>query len=183
MLGAAALLAGFGSCACRPRATPLQLVREAEGGAQTTAAAPSGAFANGTWADARYPWSLHVPPGWEVLPGAEGANPRLTLVHTESRARVEVSVAPDGSLGPRPRRGCTWSFEDVGGYRAMAVPGPIKVATCSPEDARDARVLGYFILDQGVAYDIEAVLPPGRLLQGKDVTDTLVGGFRLRSDR
>ncbi|GDX81204.1 hypothetical protein LBMAG42_30150 [Deltaproteobacteria bacterium] len=177
---AALLLISFEIAACRPRAAPLALVREADSSAPTSAAEPSGSFTNGTWTDARFPWSLHVPPGWDVLPGAEGSNPRLTLVHTESRARVEVSASPNGILGPRARRGCTWAFEDVGGYRALAVPGQVKVATCSPEDARDARVLGYFIVDQGIAYDIEAVLPPGRLLEGKEVTDTMVGGFRLR---
>lgn len=179
-LGAAFLIGACGLAGCRPRATPLALVREAEVSGSATPAAPSGTFANGTWSDARYPWSIHVPPGWEVLPGTERTNPRLTMVHTESRARVEVSVVPDGRLGPRPRRGCTWAFEDLGGYRALAIVGPVKVGTCSPEDARDARVLGYFLVEEGIAYDIEAVLPPGRLLEGKEVTDTMVGGFRLR---
>lgn len=179
--GIAFMLVFSGVLACRPRAKPLELLRAAEVTAPAVPAVPSGAFSNGAWNDARYPWSLHIPPGWEVLPGTEGSNPRLTLVHTATRARVEVSVSPDATLGPRARRGCDWAFEDVGGYRALAVPGPVKVGTCTPKDARDARVLGYFLVDQGVAYDIEAVLPPGRLVEGKDVTDTMVGGFRLRS--
>lgn len=166
--------------ACRAKNAAVALILGENANEGTTAAAPSGAVLNGVWQDSEFPWTLRLPPDWEVVPGSHGGNPRVTLIHRESRARIEVSAWPDGELGPRPRRGCSWSFEDVGGYRALAIAGPIKVATCSPDDARDARILGYFLLEPGTAYDIEAVLPPGRLIDGKDATDAVLGGLRFQ---
>ncbi len=165
--------------ACRAKNAGPALVLGEEGGSGAAASMPSGALVNGIWQDSEFPWTLRLPPDWEVLPGRSGANPRVTLIHRESRARIEVSAWANGDLGPRPRTGCSWSFEDVGGYRALAIAGPVKVATCSPDDARDARILGYFLVEAGTAYDIEAVLPPGRLIDGKDTTDAILGGFRI----
>lgn len=177
-LAAATMALGLGSGCKHP--TKREALVEGEGSAPAGgSASPTGALRDGVWADQRYPWALHVPPGWEVLPGEEGANPRVTLVHLDTRARLEVSVVAGGELGPRERRGCAWEFTDDGGYRALAIPGPIRVGTCTPDDARHARVLGYFVRHDAAAYDLEEVLPPGRLVEGKAAADALLGGFRL----
>jgi len=165
---------------CRHPGGRAALVESGDERAAEAASAPAGAVADGVWSDARYPWTIHVPSGWEVVPGVDGENPRLTLVDGRTRARLEVSVFPGGALGPRERRGCAWEFTDTAGYRALAVPGPMTVGTCTPEDARYARVLGYYLQHDGVAYDVEEVLPPGKLLDGKAAADACLGGLRLR---
>lgn len=171
------LLAAVG---CRHPGKRAELVQDPGARAAEAPRAPAGSVVDGVWNDARFPWTIHVPSGWEVVPGVEGENPRLTLVDGTTRARVEVSVFPGGALGPRERRGCAWEFTDTAGYRALAVPGPMTVGTCTPEDARYARVLGYYLQKDGVAYDVEEVLPPGKLVDGKVAADACLGGLRLR---
>jgi hypothetical protein len=143
---------------------------------------PAGAVVDGVWEDARYPWTMRVPRGWEAVVGEEGHGPRLTIVHSESRARLEVSVRDDAAPGPRPRRGCAWTFESDGGYRAIPGAGPLRAATCSPDEAQDARLLGYFLVRGGRAWDFEVVAPPGALLEAKRQTDQVLSTVRFFSD-
>jgi hypothetical protein len=145
-----------------------------------TRAKLAGTMENGTWQDARFPWTIRAPSGWEALPGVEGLNPRLTLIHTETRARLEVSVREDGVLGPVARRGCTWAFESEGGYRALPGIRPLVAATCTPEDRQHARVLGYFLVSGGLAWDVELVAPPGALIDAKRQSELVLSTFRLR---
>lgn len=179
-VGVFGLLALLTLGACRKPIADPDLVRDPNapdpGAVQAVAA---GSVTGGVWTDARYPYTLRVLEGWELVPGTDGQNPRATVVHGETRARLEVSAIPGGALGPRPRVGCSWSFTDSAHYRALNV-NPVTVATCTPDDPRHARILGYFLVRDGVAYDLEAVLPPGGLLAGKEATDQAVSAFRLR---
>ncbi len=140
----------------------------------------TGTVVAGVWEDASYPYALRVPEGYEVAAAPEGQNPRLTLVDPGTRARVEVSVFAREARGPRSRRGCTWDFVDTARYRQLAFDGEITIATCTPDDPLHARVLGYFVEHRGSAYDIEAILPPGNLLEGKAAADRAVAGLRFR---
>jgi hypothetical protein len=145
---------------------------------------PTGSEHDGVWTDARYDIAVRLPDGWEVITGLEGENPRLTLVDPVTRARVELSVREGGGIGPVARRGCTWHFTDTAGYRALVAPLPVRTATCTPDDPHHARVLGYYTTGAGdsasVAYDVEAVLPTGRLIDGKSAADRAIGGVRIR---
>ena len=172
------LLAWLLAC---PRPTPPDALIGEDGAAGEAArAAPTGAVVNGVWADRRYPWTLRVPAGWEVRPGDESDGPRASFAHAESGAVLQVWALPDGEPGPHTRAGCAWQFVDTAGYRALPSP-PTRVATCTPADAREPRRLGYFVHADGVAYDLELVLPAGALLAGKRAGDVLVGGFRTHA--
>ncbi len=171
------LLLVLGGC---PRPLPpAALVDDASDDASGAGQVPAGSVQGGIWTDERYPWTLRVPPTWTAQPGVDGGGPRLVLVHAGTGVRVEVSVVPNGAVGPRPRPGCEWTFEDHAGYRALVIT-PLVAATCTPEDARNPRVLGYFLVEGGEAYDLEAVIPPGQLLAGKDAADALWAGFRVK---
>lgn len=171
------LLLALSGCPKPPADEALLPVDDAA--AAQAAARPTGGVQGGAWADLRFPWSLRVPAGWEVRPGVDGEGPRATFVHPETGTHLQVWVAP-GPVGPRQRQGCTWEFVDEAGYRALP-RSPLRVATCTPTDAREPRRLGYFFLEEGVAYDLEMVIPSGALLAGKDAGDALLGGFRLRN--
>ncbi len=164
--------------ACPKLHAPAALVDEGSDAASTAGQVPTGSVQAGIWADQSYPWTLRVPPAWTAQPGLEGGGPRLVLVHRGTGVRVEVSVVPGAAVGPRPRPGCEWQFEDLAGYRALVLT-PLVAATCTPEDARNPRVLGYFLVEDGDAYDLEAVIPPGQLLAGKTAADALWAGFRV----
>lgn len=162
-----------------PRTEPVSPTLVAEHSTNATSQA-TGALRSGAWVDDRLPWSVRVPSGWEAIPGVEGRPPRVTLVHAETRARIEVSVRESGELGPPPRRGCTWKFQSTAGYRAVAGVNPLTAATCTPEDAADARVLGYFVTAADLAWDLEVVIPPGGLLEAKRQSDLVLATFRIR---
>ncbi|MSQ03646.1 MAG: hypothetical protein EXR71_17470 [Myxococcales bacterium] len=158
---------------------PPSLVDDRGADASVVDQVPAGSVTGAIWSDHRYPWTLRLPPTWIATPGFEAGGPRLVLTHRETGVRVEVSVVSGGAVGPRPRPGCEWTFLDQAGYRALGV-SPLVAATCTPADARNPRVLGYFLVDGDDAYDLEAVIPPGQLLVGKDAADALWAGFSLR---
>jgi hypothetical protein len=162
----------------KPQVPPPALVAADAEAAQSRQ--PAGGVVSGAWVDRRYPWGVRVPAGWEALPGMEGDNPRVTLIHRETRARLEVSVRDDGVLGPLPRRGCDWGFVSQGGYRAVPGGHAVVAATCSPAEPAEARVLGYFLTSRGLAWDLELVTPPGDLLEAKRQADLLLGTFRIQ---
>lgn len=171
------LLVGLLGC---PKPVPDEAwVPLGEGASPAGIGRPTGGVQGGAWVDVRFPWSLRVPGGWEVRPGVEGDGPRATFVHEATGAHLEVWVAAD-ELGPHPRTGCAWEFVDDAGYRALPRQ-PLRVATCTPADAREPRRLGYFFVEEGLAYDLEVLLPPGALLPGKDAGDALLAGFHLRA--
>lgn len=143
------------------------------------AARPSGTITSGTFSDSRYPLSVTVPGNWDSVIGQEGNNPRLTLIDPDTHARIEVSVRAGGDMGPVPRRGCDWTFTDLANYRVLSGFRPLQAASCTPDNPLHARVLGYFVVRSGDAYDFLSVVPPGALRAGKIATDRALAGVRL----
>lgn len=164
-------------CPRPPEAPPPDLLASERAAAS---AEVTGVVVDGVWEDRGYPYALRVPEGFEVAASPEGVNPRVTVVDPATRARVEVSVHAHQPRGPRPRRGCTWDFVDAAPYRQLAFDGEVAIATCTPDDPLHARVLGYYVVHRGSAYDIETVIPPGRLADGKAAGDRVVAGLRFR---
>lgn len=167
--------------ACLPRntgETNLIPVSANEESAESTV--PCGTITANLFSDARYPLSVVVPAEWDTIIGHEGGNPRLTLVDPETRARLEVSVRPGAEIGPAPRRGCEWTFSNLANYRVLNGFLPIQAASCTPDDPLHARVLGYFVVQDGDAFDFLSVVPPGALRAGKHAIDRALSGVRLR---
>jgi hypothetical protein len=160
----------------KPADTP---ALEATAAPPPVAVVPTGQLEGHTWVDARG-FTLEAPEGWTVQPGNEPAALRVALVDPETRTRVEVWAFTEGPLRPRPREGCTWTFEDVGHYRALKFTGEVVAATCTPATPGGPRVLGYYVARDGTAWHLEAVVPAGELLDGKAAADGVFGTFRLR---
>lgn len=143
---------------------------------------PSGTITGSTFADGRYPLTVVVPAQWDSVIGQEGNNLRLALVDPITRARLEVSVRAGAEIGPAPRRGCEWTFTSLANYRVLTGFRPVQAASCTPDDPLHARVLGYFVVQNGDAFDFLSVIPPGALRAGKHATDRALSGVRLRTN-
>lgn len=141
---------------------------------------PAGTFTEGTFLDVDLPFTVRVPDGWLPRVGNSPDALRVSLTDSVTGVRVEVWAFHEGPLQPRPRAGCTWTFEDTARYRALKVTGDILVATCTPDDPDGPRVLGYYLAHDGVSYHLESVIPEGRLLSGKAAADRIVGTLRYR---
>lgn len=164
--------------ACKKPVPPPEPVPSLVAPAAVAAPVPAGSVMDGVYVDREWPLSVRVPEGWDVEIGT-GDAVRATFVDPETRVRVEFS-AWRGEAGPRERKGCVWTFEDLAHYRAVRVPEPVTVATCTPDDPKRARVLGWFVGREGVAWSAEAVVPEGVLGPGKEAAERVIAGWRLR---
>lgn len=141
--------------------------------------APSGTVAGGEYADGEYSFRLDVPEGWKVDVGTTGDAYRVGIEEPTTHARLEVRVWLDGEVGPRPRPDCDWNFEVEGHFRVVRVADPVVVATCTPKDPDDPRILGYYFERGGRVYGLEERIPAGALAPAKPTLDDAVGGLRF----
>lgn len=140
---------------------------------------PAGIVEEGTWRDQEFPVTLAVPEGWVVQPAPRGGVLRVVYQHVATGTRLEVWAWSDGDPTPRPRAGCWWTFDDAGSYETLRIPGPLRVATCTPSRAGDPRVLGTYAVVDGVAYHLEAIVPDGRLVEALPVVDEVLSSVRF----
>lgn len=136
----------------------------------------AGAVTDGAFRDARLPLVVPLPPEWTARVGLDADPLRVALADPVSGAVVEVRVADD--VVPMGRDGCDWTFVDDAPYRVPGAPGVVRVATCTPLDARAPRVFGVFVLRGGRGWHFEAVVPPGRLLAGRAALDEVLARAR-----
>lgn len=168
-----ALLPLLGLLGCPKPAEPPPSLVEAP---PTAVARPSGALTDGAYRDARLPLVVPIPPDWTARVGLDAEPLRVALTDPTSGTVVEVRVAED--VAPLRRDACDWTFVDDAPYRLPGVPGGVRVATCTPLDARAPRVLGAYVLRGGLGWHFEAVVPPGRLLAGRAALDEILGRAR-----
>lgn len=135
------------------------------------------------YVDGDLPFRLRVPEGWTAAPGTEGAPLRVAVEDPVSHCRLEVKTWDDPQPGPHPRVGCAWTYTGEGHYRVVRVADPVVVATCTPDDATGARVLGYYFEHAGRVYGLEEIVPAGALLPGKTALDDAIGGFHFALGR
>lgn len=168
------------ACAtCRPPepASPTERRRAARPPRQVLTE-PAGEIRGGRFIDAGRPFSLAVPPGWEALPGTREGRLRLGLRHLESGARVRIYASAPGPLDPVPRRGCTWTFEADGRFRALPDAGEVRVATCTPDDPEGDHIFAYLLIRSGWLWQLEVHAPSEGMVQAKDAGDQVLRSLR-----
>jgi hypothetical protein len=140
---------------------------------------PAGLLVGDTWRDVDHPFALRPGPSWRIRAGDRTERLRVTFENEALGVRLNAYAISGGDTTPRPRDGCTWTFDDTSRYRALRVTDPVRVATCTPDDPLAARVLGTFVVRDGVAWHFEAVIPAGRLVVGKQASDDLLASVRF----
>jgi hypothetical protein len=93
---------------------------------------------------------------------------------------VELRATFGDDVDPHPRDGCKWTFDDTARYRAVKVTGPVRIATCTPDDPGSARVLAWLVTRDHVTYEVAGVVPAGRLVAGKAWAEEIAGAVRFR---
>lgn len=171
-----ALVILLGGCK-KPPPPPVENPALVEGAA-VAPPSPAGTLADGHYQDARWPLTVEVPDGWTALVGSEAGDVRLSVTEPESRVTVEVKVT--GALGPTPRDGCSWTFVDDARYRVVRTTREVRVATCTPFDAQDVRVFGVYLAGEAAWVELEATMPPGKLLAGRAAVERVAGEVRFR---
>lgn len=148
-----------------------------------TASAPvvtAGRIAEGVYTDSRWPLTMRVPAGWASTIGSDGQEVRLVLSDPDADVRITVAVTPGDVPSPRQLPGCTWIFEDIARYRAVRVPEPVLVGTCTPEDPDAPRILTWVVAHDGVRWHIEGEVTPGRLRAAQADLETVLADVRFR---
>lgn len=144
------------------------------------AISPAGTVREGVYEDGSYPFSVTAPEGWTLAPGAADGMLRLEARHVATGTAAQVWVFREDASGPRPRQGCTWTFEADGAFGDLRIPGPVGVATCVPDDPSGDLVLDTFTVLGGIAYHVESTVPAGRLVEAREATAALLAGIRFR---
>ncbi len=138
--------------------------------------APAGTVLDGVYQDGSYPFAVPVDEGWVAQPGMSDAPLRVIMEHVSTGATLEVWVFHEVSTAPRPRSGCQWGFADQGSYEQLRSPEARTVGTCVPDDPAGQMVLGTTMVRSALAYHFELLVPPGRLLQARRASESLLQG-------
>ncbi|MCB9745939.1 MAG: hypothetical protein H6740_25415 [Alphaproteobacteria bacterium] len=166
------------ACWWRRGPDPVESVEITEDEAEA-APAPAGQLLEGRYVDARLGFSAPLLEGWSARVGDDPFPLRVVLTDSATGASLEVWSYAEDEIHPRPRAGCSWVFEDSGPYEALRVREPLTVATCQPEDPRDPKVLGVYVLRSGQAWHLEAVYPEGSLAKGMERVEAVMWGMRF----
>ena len=163
-------------CACRspPPGTPPS-VPAADVAAPLQAA---GLVSDGRYVDARFGFELPIPDGWSTTTGTDDGALRLRLEQTASGARVELWCFEGQDLTPRPREGCTWTYEDEAPFRAVRTSEPVVGATCTPLDPTVRVTFAYLVALPNGVLQAEVHVPRRALLRAKGEGDEVVSGVR-----
>jgi hypothetical protein len=132
-----------------------------------------------SYQDGSYPFSVAVGEGWVARPGTTDAALRVAFEHVSTGAQLEVWVFHESPTAPRPRAGCSWSFNDQGSYEQLRAAEARSVATCVPDDPDRPLILGTYMVRSALAYHFELEVPPGRLLQARRATEDLLQGVEF----
>lgn len=165
-------------------AGPRQVVQQEqaeERSAPETPWLPAGEVVDGVYRDHKG-FTVDVREGWIAKPGADFEQRRLLMQHVPTGAVLEIAVYPEAGLWPRERPGCHWTFQDSGPYGLPPVGRDVTVSTCTPRDApgdEPERVLGWYVLEAGMAWHFEATMPRGYLAPGRAAAEEVLATVRL----
>ncbi len=124
------------------------------------------------------PFSISVPEDWRARIGASDSPLRLSLRHESTGARIRIFAGAPGPLEPADRRGCSWTFEADGYFRALPDTGEVHVATCTPDDPGEARIFAYLLIRDGWLWQIEVHTPASGMVQAKQRADGVLRTLR-----
>jgi hypothetical protein len=144
-----------------------------------TAIPLNGAVDHGVYKDSSLPLSVRIPDGWTAAPGATPSPLRVSLTNADLGLRVEIWSDPRACAALREREGCLWTFDDVGDYRVFD-GAPVRVATCTPDDPDDPRVLATQVERGGITYQIDASIPEASFVAGKEAVRGVLDGIEWR---
>jgi hypothetical protein len=144
-----------------------------------TAIPLNGVIDDGVYKDASLPLSVRIPEGWTAAPGAMPSPLRVSLANVDLGLRVEIWSDPRPGQALREREGCLWTFDDVGDYRVFDGREPVRVATCTPDDPADPRVLATLYERGGITYQIDASIPEASFVAGKEAVRGVLDGIEF----
>ena len=145
-----------------------------------TAIPLNGVVDHGVYKDASLPLTVRIPDGWTAAPGATPSPLRVSLANVDLGLRVEIWSNPRPGAALREREGCLWTFDDVGDYRVFDGAEPVRVATCTPDDPADPRVLATLVERGGLTYQIDASIPEASFVAGKEAVRGVLDGIEWR---
>jgi hypothetical protein len=163
-------------CACRPSPpaapppTPVETVSEA--------VKPAGQVTEGRYDDATFGFGLPIPEGWTATVGEADDPLRLRLEQVTSGAQIELWCFEGQDLTPRPRDGCTWTFQDEAPFRALRTSDAIVGATCTPLDPTVRVAFAYLVALPDGVLQAEVHVPRRALLRAKAEGDQVLSGIR-----
>jgi hypothetical protein len=167
-----------------PRGRPVDPLADAPFPPPRTSASQSGIVrGNGekpqTFSDSRYPISIAVPEGWVAEVQEESGPFRVAITEMSTQTRVELWVFLEGGDLPAKREGCHWSFRDTNASEMLSVPVPVQVATCTPDQPSGPHILADRFVLAGAAYEIDVIIPVGRLAEGYAAATEMLAGVHV----
>jgi hypothetical protein len=163
--------------ACAPKPVPTE---PAPPPIPLTALPMNGTVEHGVYRDATLPFSVRVPDGWTASPGATPSPLRVRLSNTDLGLRLEIWSYSTARADLPARPGCLWTFDDVGDYRVLTGTEEVRVATCTPDDPADPRVLATVVTRNGLRYHLEASIPEASFVAGKEAVRGVMDGIEWR---
>jgi len=151
---------------------------EIETGLAIMGPAGSGTVIDAIFTDRTFGFTIPVPEAWVAEPGPETGQMRVAFDHVPTGTRVEMWVFGAGSLEPRMREGCKWTFRDTGHFSVLESMGEVAVATCVPDDPEGERVYAYIFERADRVVQIEVHSPAAALVAGKSAGDDVIRGLR-----
>lgn len=131
----------------------------------------------GTWRGGGL--AVDIPAGWTAREGS-GTGLILSLQRADGVAMEIWTFDPSEGLPfPRTREGCDPLFTDSSAYRA--IPGlPVsRVSTCVPDEAEGIVVDGWYAEVAGRQIHVDALLPAGRVFEGRSAIAPILGSLRV----
>jgi len=138
-------------------------------------ARPAGLVHDGVFTDETHGFSLPILEGWVADAGPESGLMRVAMLHVATDTRIEFWVFPGSDIEPRVREGCVWSF---GSEARPFLGGPVRVATCVPDDPTARRIFGTVFSNSARTMQVEVHPPNSALVEGREAGERVLRSLR-----
>lgn len=172
----ALLLAGLLACGLRKPAEVMVEFPVLETPVEVPA---SGVLVDGRFVDAVHGMSIMMQAGWKAELGSFNDALRLRLLHQESGAVLELWAFSARLAAPAPRPDCTWQFQDQGLYTTIPSSELQMVATCTPDDPLEPRVLAWLVMQGPTTWQVELHTPADGFMAARQAGATVLQTIRF----